>query len=455
MWAPYPLNGDFKYGPLWFDEKLLIWGMYNISQQQQNQDIIYLFCTYTYSMWIAVFVILSVVTLLLMVGRFLLEEKKDTMEPIWIVSMFMLDQDYLDEVNNFLFVLSTFLSWFCFFNTQYLLNNMSTDMVVIKDPIVVRTYQDILDMDHVMPIMLKGWPDYHEFEYGHLDTIQRKVWEKGIRMAKERGMKSFMCGVDPAELLKLFEEGKYQRVAGIARSLMTMVGVRTVAKSLTEIEGLEKLRVTYSRDPISKPYPVTVAVSPHIDPVVYKTMFTRMTRALETGIAGKSIEICMKDINPVSMKADEKMPEQVQIETPDSSMAIQLDNIHLTLLLLVFGWILGLIALFFEKLTHKSHRNRRKIRPKKKTPVKTKKGSKRRKNDTHNIQQTIQLDPQQATNSRVDITTFIDGKALDRRNALIVDQRVENQMLIAKKIVEFNNSQDTVGTRFRKRQEFQ
>ena len=140
MISKFPLKGNFKYSSILGDEKLLMASQYNISRVEVTRDIIFMFTTYSFSMWIAISSTMIILMIVLSTGRYLLEEKRGIGEPIWIVMMFMLDRAYLDERNNFLLSLSIFMSCFSFFLTQYMLNGMSTDMIVIKDPIVVKSF---------------------------------------------------------------------------------------------------------------------------------------------------------------------------------------------------------------------------------------------------------------------------------------------------------------------------
>ena len=180
--SEYPLEGDFKFMPIVGEQQMLITSAYNMTRVGVTQDIINLFSTYNRTVWIGILSVFVTLIALLTIGRCLLENKKNILESMWIISMFALDKDYLIEINNFLIIFSTFLSFFCFFMTQCLLNGMSTDMVVIPDPMVVQSFQDIIDLDHVSPAFLIEAPDYEQFKKAAIGTIEWKVWQKGLKL---------------------------------------------------------------------------------------------------------------------------------------------------------------------------------------------------------------------------------------------------------------------------------
>lgn len=100
----------------------------------------------------------------------------------WIVSTFFIGQDYLDENNNFLKVMSIVMSFFSFFLIQWLTNTASTDLVTTREPETIQTYQDVMD-NNLQPMWLEGYTSYNHFREASGESIEGRLFKYG----SERG----------------------------------------------------------------------------------------------------------------------------------------------------------------------------------------------------------------------------------------------------------------------------
>lgn len=111
-------------------------------------------------------------------------KKRDSLEASWLVLCAFLGEDNFPSDNIFYRIVSASLCTFLFFFTTFILNCMSTDMVIVKNPIVISSYQDMLDrkIGIVWPSFL---PETQKFLEAEENTIQAKLWKQRIELPPE------------------------------------------------------------------------------------------------------------------------------------------------------------------------------------------------------------------------------------------------------------------------------
>ena len=145
--------------------------------------------------WFAVMVMVFAFFGLWMTKRALFPDNEDVSlrktiaETLWDTLLLFISQestDYYKFLDRFLSILMT-LSFFLLSNIYFGL--MSTDLVTVKKPTVINSYQDIMNRPNMTVIFVKQLCDTKEFENayeGQEDSIQAKFWEKykdGVEMA--------------------------------------------------------------------------------------------------------------------------------------------------------------------------------------------------------------------------------------------------------------------------------
>ena len=324
--------------------------MYRMTHQKVSKDLLEMFDEYPALLWVSIIGSLVLFIIALAIGRYFLEKKRQVFEPIWIISMFTLDQDYLDESNNFLFVLSTCLSFSCFFITQYLLNNMGTDLVVIQDPQVLGSYEDVIKRPGTIPLFLKGWPDSEEFKNSALDSMERKLWDHAEKVSKN-GTKG-----DPfTELgLSIFNYGKQmlaQNVTLILSKVIARVVTRMTVNGLLAQGEMEDERFLISKNPTAKVKNVAFLGAPDIEREFYHEMYRKCQKMIEVGFIKKVID------NVVDGTAEPRPSllgkvgwkiEKTEKGDPDSTIKIRFKNVHQTFRLVSIAYAIGIIVLLVE-----------------------------------------------------------------------------------------------------------
>ena len=262
----YPLETeDFLYTTLGRGDILSMLSGYNKTTESMDRDLIELLATFSPIQWLYVWAVLTVFSVILFLARKHVYGHKRA-ESIWIVSMFYLDQDYLDEVTFFLKILSIAMSFFSFFTMQYMQNSANTDLVTKKDPIAIKSFEDILERPDVKVFWITGY--LKPFKFAPKGSIERKIWD----------MKSDPSGSHLIESSKL----DFDQTTEILRTLKGVVingkvqlrwGASFACKSMRERLGdrdLNSLLVFGTQFP--KESMGAFPVSKNIDPDLYRRL---------------------------------------------------------------------------------------------------------------------------------------------------------------------------------------
>ena len=80
----------------------------------------------------------------------------------------------------FLRVIFLFISLLSFYILVLFSNLMSTDMVLVEEPQIIRSYKDLLDKGKLRMVFMEFQDDYKEFEYAPPGSIKRKLWDRSM-----------------------------------------------------------------------------------------------------------------------------------------------------------------------------------------------------------------------------------------------------------------------------------
>ena len=73
---------------------------------------------------------------------------------------------------------------FCFLIHLYFTSLIKTELSIIRKPVTVNTYDDVLREEKLLPVWFGAFPHYALFKYAPSGSIQRRIWEKAIKMSK-------------------------------------------------------------------------------------------------------------------------------------------------------------------------------------------------------------------------------------------------------------------------------
>lgn len=170
------------------EEFLTTMSAYNVTDRMESGDLIDAYLAFHWSYYVSLVVTLAI---FIMVWRmcekycFRYRPKQKTeiqnarLPPSWIMTCAILDQDQFPNITHIAFkALSLLFSLFFFITIDcFMMNIMSTDLVVIEIPQVIRTYQDFLDRNAKI-IFMEGWDENNFFEHAPEGSLEKQLWDK-------------------------------------------------------------------------------------------------------------------------------------------------------------------------------------------------------------------------------------------------------------------------------------
>ena len=349
-WSKYPQPLPFKYGPIVMEDQLWMISAYRMTNETVDKDLLEMFDGYPLGLWAAIVGSLFLFVGAMIIGRWFMEKKKGFFEPLWIVSMFTLDQDHLKESNNFLILVSFSMSFFCFFMTQYLLCGMGTELVVMKDPLVLKSYQDVIDKPDATPLFLKGWPDYKEFKLAPKNSLRSKLWQHAKEVQKIRKQEPFTKA--DGTLFGLAEQLLDRKV--------TLILSKDFARLITRLtaEGFqtENEKILISRNGAEGKL-ATFLFSPGMDEENYRFVYLKFQRMIEHGIVARMFEQVLERVMEPRPSLMQKFGERIQKEDrrdPEENVKIKFKNVYFTFSMISVLYVFSVFVLLVEKTLKRS-----------------------------------------------------------------------------------------------------
>lgn len=85
---------------------------------------------------------------------------------------------YINVPSRSLLIFITAMSAATFCAMNYLMDVVGTDLVVYKQPVLIRSYSDIVHRDDVNVTFISGVDDSIEFREARPDSVEGKLWKK-------------------------------------------------------------------------------------------------------------------------------------------------------------------------------------------------------------------------------------------------------------------------------------
>ena len=199
---PFPLNGtNFSYTPIINEERVTMGTAYNTTTVITRHDLIEMLGTFNWWQWMLILLVLFIFFLVLRYGQMWVKGVKKP-DAAWIVTMFFINQDYLNEINSFLKIMSITMSFFTFFVLNYMLNATNTDLATQKDPVAAKDYDAFWDQN-IKPLWAEGHPVLKYFMQAKEGSIEARV----LKHAEEK-YNLTNCLVSPSleNVAKLMED---------------------------------------------------------------------------------------------------------------------------------------------------------------------------------------------------------------------------------------------------------
>lgn len=210
----YPLKGEkLAYTDPILSHRFHIGSAYNTTTEIETVDLFDMIHTFTLLDWVCVGSVLAVFFSILRYGQ---KKIFGVQKPQagWIVLTFFIDQDYLDEINLFLKIISITMSFFSFFVMQWFKNSMSTDLVTVTDPKSIQVYDDIIKYD-AQPVWPRGHSEILDFSSAPEGTAGHQIWKHAVK----RGDGSHLVSPVVEDVLNLIPLVTDQKVVMISKEV--------------------------------------------------------------------------------------------------------------------------------------------------------------------------------------------------------------------------------------------
>lgn len=196
-----------------------------------------------------------------------------TSNALWITVCAFLDQDNFPTNRKHVIVLSLFMSIGLFCAMAYLTNSVSTDLVVVKEPVTISTYDEIIERQ-IGVVSNKMFPERYKFYEQEHDRKEHKI----SQLFQDQK-------TDPSALgalsLKFFD----QSLVVVARPLLTET---TALFILGNNEHRTRIRALIVSDEESSRYTNVFTLRRDTNPLILDVVQRKITQLYESGIANEA-----------------------------------------------------------------------------------------------------------------------------------------------------------------------
>ena len=202
VFMPYTMPvmlSNVKTGPVFFSDKIAIGSTYGVEKVNPNPGILDTFDAFgidAVTLILNFFVILAVLICLTYIlerksprRRIRINGRRFNLRFVpWFIFGFFVKQ--FPSFPGNMTALKVLLTWclltFSYFVTYFYSSMIKTDMVTVKAPRVIASYQDILDDPSIQPYIRHSFDEYKSFRDASSESHKRKIWERIVEMGVGR-----------------------------------------------------------------------------------------------------------------------------------------------------------------------------------------------------------------------------------------------------------------------------
>lgn len=273
--APY--MDDITYSlPLY--EDFVYWASaYNFTDDEPiKQDIIDLYLDFPKSYYVAV--ILSLMAFIISwkfcekIARRISNKLRDEFDNArlptsWIMTRAVLDQDQYPNISRVAFSLLSLCISICFYVTIdcFILNTMSTDLVVYKEPANIRNYEDAIGRVGLKIAFGAGMDEAKFFDNATKGSPEYEIWQKRYMI------KSLGTSVVTDLAMPLV----HQQVVGILRKWVLLTAANYGYKMARETLQIEYGRTLMTKDETGKSFTNAIGIWKNAPKVLHDFLHKR------------------------------------------------------------------------------------------------------------------------------------------------------------------------------------
>lgn len=342
MVAYFPLRGDdneiIEQSAIFQEDTMTILSAYNVTQHQESVDMLYRYHSVPKFVWI--FLVLSFFVVSAVIK---LRDIKRMSRSTWLIARAFLNQSSFVSLNTPVNILSITTLISLFFTICYTTTSVGTDLVVIDQPSVLQSYQDIVDNKAIVAFSYL-LPEYDEFKKFPENSIEHKLLRNHVTF-----------NFDPDSVFKHRAQLLKQKVVAVGREVMVdSVGYSVLSGLQSEIPKLRILRI---QDPRAARYTNSFIWNKKCN-IEFQTMVkTLVNRMQAVGILDKVYKSVPESMitflwGSLFPSIRRKLTKSIEVEKPDF-IPIRLHNITHTFVLYFVMIIISIIFLVFEILNTK------------------------------------------------------------------------------------------------------
>lgn len=155
---------------------MTILSAYNTTNKVHVGDLFSMFTMVPYGLWIGYFVSFLIFFAVTRMGAKILRQRYSS---FWMTTCAFLDQDNFPTDSLFITVLSFVVMLGMFFMMNYAGNCMSTDLITIENPIVIKTYNDIINKK-IVTAFTAASPEYGIFAQANPETKEGQLFANKV-----------------------------------------------------------------------------------------------------------------------------------------------------------------------------------------------------------------------------------------------------------------------------------
>ena len=189
------MSNNIKTGPVVFSDKIVIASTYKHEKDDSSPGVFGTFDAFgvdALTLILNFFVILAI----LICFTYILERKSRRRQirnngrqfklrsVPWFIFRFFVKQypSFPGNMTALKVLLTCCVLMFSYFVTFFYSSMIKTDMVTVKAPRVIASYQDILDDPQIEPYIRHTFDEYLSFKDAFPGSVKRKVWERTVKM---------------------------------------------------------------------------------------------------------------------------------------------------------------------------------------------------------------------------------------------------------------------------------
>ena len=202
VFLPYNMPvimNNIKTGPVLFSDKIAILSTYKVENDDRHPRILDTFASFGVDALALILNLLAFLAVLICLTYIL--ERKSLSRGIrinsrrfklrfvpWFIFRFFVKQfpSFPGNMTALKVLLTCCLLTFSYFVTFFYTSMIKTDMVTVKAPKVIASYQDILDGPKIKPYICYGFDEYTSFKYAKEGSLKRKIWERILKMGVKK-----------------------------------------------------------------------------------------------------------------------------------------------------------------------------------------------------------------------------------------------------------------------------